>query len=136
MYLAFNLVEFNVSDPGVAERWVQYVAKVKMLFKLNITDGTSQLTYLLLLAGQGIVKLHARYEKVDEHSAQDETKAFHEFADKLTTHFNPKSNRIFNVYNFGSLTFSTSFATFRTRTSNFKSESFTAAHHQNCEKEP
>jgi len=101
MDLAFNLVEFNVSDPDVAERWLQYVAKVKLFFKLkNITDGTTQLMYLLLLAGQGIVNLHARYKKVDEHGAQDESETFQEFADKLSTHFNPKSNRILNVYNF------------------------------------
>ncbi len=77
------------------------MAKVKLFFKLkNITDGTTQLTYLLLLAGQGIVNLHARYKKVDEHGAQDESEIFQEFADKLSTHFNPKSNRILNVYNF------------------------------------
>jgi hypothetical protein len=101
MDLAFNLVEFNFSGLDVAERWLQYVAKVKLFFKLkNITDGTTKLTYLLLLAVQGIVNLHARYRKVDEHGAQDESETFQEFADKLSTHFNPKSNRILNVYSF------------------------------------
>jgi len=138
MDLAFNLVEFNVSDPDVAERCLQYVGKVKLFFKLkNITDGTTKLTYLLLLAGQGIVNLHARYRSMSmEHRTSRKLSKSSRTSCPRTSIRSPigfstsTASGSCGGWRESHLTISTidywrrlSFATFRTRTLNYRSKS-------------
>ena len=95
MDIAFNFPEFSIYEQDCAERWDDYVSKMKYFFKLKkIADEEEQLNFLLFTSGKAIAQLHIRLK-----STTDEDK-FSTMVKNIKNHFNPATSKTYNIFQF------------------------------------
>ena len=92
MEIAYAFPEFNIYDLDTAERWTDYVDKMKYWFRLRRTiDGKEQLNFLLFTAGKQIQQLYQRIK------AEGEEETFDDIQKKMANQFNPDCNEVIQL---------------------------------------